>query len=104
MRFVCDLAQMLKGGFLKLTLDQYTVAVLWGPPNELMEAGHADDSQIDPIIAEVRANRDGYAARFNYDVTAIFQDIRSRQKASGREYVSYPARHPPESQDRKDRP
>ena len=47
---------------------------------------------IDPIIAEVRAVRDAHAARFDYDVEAIFRDIRAMQKVSGREYVRYPAR------------
>lgn len=46
----------------------------------------------DPIIAEVRAVRDEHAAKFGYDVEAIFKDIRARQEASGRKYVSYPAR------------
>ncbi len=46
----------------------------------------------DPIISEVRAVRDAHAARFDYDIAAIFQDIRAMQKASGREYVRYPAR------------
>ena len=49
-------------------------------------------TQTDPIIAEVRAVRDQHAARFDYDLEAIFRDIRARQKASGREYVRYPAR------------
>ena len=47
--------------------------------------------QTDPIIAEVRAIRQAYAARFDYDVEAIFRDIRARQEASGREYVRLPA-------------
>ncbi|MDE0405546.1 MAG: hypothetical protein OXI53_09570 [Nitrospira sp.] len=41
---------------------------------------------------QVRGVRDDHAARFGYDVEAIFRDIRSRQVASGREYVRYPAR------------
>ena len=45
----------------------------------------------DPIIAEVRAVREEYAARFGYDVHAILRDIRAKQDASGREYLSYPA-------------
>ena len=49
-------------------------------------------TQADPIITEVWANRDEYAARFNYDVEAIFRDIRAAQEASGREYVQFPAR------------
>ncbi len=48
--------------------------------------------QTDPLIAEVRAIRQAYAARFDYDVEAIFRDIRARQEASGREYVRLPAR------------
>ncbi len=48
---------------------------------------------IDPIIYEVRAVREAHAARFNYDMAAIFQDIRAMQEKSGREYVRYPARH-----------
>ena len=48
-------------------------------------------TQLDPIIAEIRAIRDEYAAHFNYDVAKMFQDIRARQEASDREYVCYPA-------------
>ena len=48
--------------------------------------------RTDPIIAEVRAIRQAYAAQFDYDVEAIFRDIRARQEASGREYVRLPAR------------
>ena len=47
--------------------------------------------QTDPIIAELRAVRQAYAARFDYDVEAMFRDIRARQEASGREYVRLPA-------------
>jgi hypothetical protein len=46
----------------------------------------------DPIIAEVRAARDEHAARFGYDLKAIFRDIKARQQASGREFVRYPSR------------
>ena len=60
-----------------------------------MEPRHAD-----PIIAEVRAMRDEHAARFEYDVKAIFRDIRYMQKASGRVFVRYPARaFVPEAED-----
>ena len=46
----------------------------------------------DPIIAEIRAVRDEHVAKFDYDVKAIFEDLRARQEASGRKYVRYPAR------------
>ncbi len=49
-------------------------------------------TETDPIIAELRAVRDRHAARFDYDVTAIFRDIRTMQETSGRDYVRYPAR------------
>lgn len=58
---------------------------LWG--RTTMETRHTD-----PIIAELRSIRQAYAARFNYDVEAMFRDIRARQDASGRDYVRLPAR------------
>jgi formate-dependent phosphoribosylglycinamide formyltransferase (GAR transformylase) len=51
------------------------------------------DKQPDPIVAEVRAIRQAYAARFDYDVEAIIRDIRAKQEASGREYVRLSAQH-----------
>ena len=46
----------------------------------------------DPIIAQIRAVRDEHAARFGYDVEAIFRDIRASEKTSGRTYARYPPR------------
>lgn len=46
----------------------------------------------DPIISEVRAVRDAHAARFGYDIAAIFRNIRKMQDASERKYVRFPAR------------
>jgi hypothetical protein len=34
--------------------------------------------QDDPIVEEVRRVREAYAARFNYDLEAIFQDLKRR--------------------------
>lgn len=51
-------------------------------------------TEPDPIIAEVRAVRDEYAARFDYDIGRMFRDLQARQNASGRRYVRYPARRP----------
>lgn len=39
----------------------------------------------DPIVEEVRKIRDEHAARFNYDLDAIFRDLRESQEQSGRE-------------------
>ena len=48
--------------------------------------------QTDPIIAELRAIRQAHATRFDYDVEAMFRDLRARQEAFGREYVRLTAR------------
>jgi len=52
-------------------------------------------SWSDPIVDEVRRARDAYAARFNYDLRAIFRDLKEKEKLSGRKIVSY-AKNPNE--------
>ena len=37
----------------------------------------------DPIVAEVRRIREDLSAKFNFDLSAIFADIRSRQASAG---------------------
>ena len=46
----------------------------------------------DPIVDEVRRVRDAHAARFNYDLDAIFRDIKEQEKRSGRKFASFPPR------------
>ena len=46
----------------------------------------------DPIVDEVRRVRDAHAAMFNYDLDAIFRDIKEQEKMSGLKFVSYPPR------------
>jgi hypothetical protein len=46
----------------------------------------------DPIVDEVRRVRDAHAARFNYDLEAIFRDIKEQEKKSGRQFVSFAPR------------
>ncbi len=46
----------------------------------------------DPIVDEVRRVRDAHAARFNYDLDAIFQDIKEREMNSGLVFVQGVAR------------
>jgi hypothetical protein len=43
----------------------------------------------DPIVDEVRRARDAYAARFNYDLRAIYRDLKEQENRSGRKVVSY---------------
>jgi len=42
----------------------------------------------DPIVAEIRQIREESAAKFNYDLKAIVQDIQRQERESGREYVT----------------
>lgn len=46
----------------------------------------------DPIVDEVRRIRNEHAAKFGYDLRAIFEDLKASERASGRTYVSLPPR------------
>ena len=48
----------------------------------------------DPIVDEVRRVRDAHAASFNYDLHAIFLDIKKREKERGLIFVDGVARQP----------
>jgi hypothetical protein len=49
----------------------------------------------DPIVDEVRKTRDEHAARFNYDLRAIYEDVKRQEKMSKRRYVRFePVRVP----------
>ena len=43
---------------------------------------------IDSIVAEVRRVREAYAKQFNYDVQAMWRDLKTRQHKGGRKVVS----------------
>ena len=49
----------------------------------------------DPIVDEVRKARAEHAAKFNYDLDAIFRDLEEKERASGRKYVRYQPRPVP---------
>jgi hypothetical protein len=44
----------------------------------------------DPIVEEVRAARQKHAARFNYDLRKIAEDLRLKEQQSGRKIISFP--------------
>jgi hypothetical protein len=48
----------------------------------------------DPIVEEVRRIRQQYAARFNYDLAAIFSDLQDRQARGEVAVVSRNPRRP----------
>jgi len=43
----------------------------------------------DPIVDEVRRAREAHAAKFAYDLGAIFRDIKAKEKESGRRYKRF---------------
>jgi hypothetical protein len=48
----------------------------------------------DPIVEEVRAERERYAASFNFDVHAIAADLRNQQQQEHRVTVNRAPRRP----------
>ena len=46
----------------------------------------------DEIVDQVRQVREQQAAKFNYDLKAIFADARKREKTSGHRVVSFAPR------------
>ena len=44
---------------------------------------------IDPIVEEIHKIREEYAATFNYDVDAMFKDLRQKQSNSNRRVESF---------------
>jgi hypothetical protein len=45
------------------------------------------EKREDTIVAEIRAVREAYARRFNYDVRAICEDLHRRQTEGNRKVV-----------------
>jgi hypothetical protein len=49
----------------------------------------------DPIVEEIRRIRDEHAARFKYDLDAIFDDIKKSEKELGLPLVTLPPNRVP---------
>ena len=45
-----------------------------------------------PVISELRAVKDAYAAEFDFDIDAICDHLVAVEETSGRDYVSHPPR------------
>ena len=54
----------------------------------------------DPIVEEVRKVREEHAARFDYDLARIFQDLKEQERQSGRKVVSLSPKRPLEVAER----
>ncbi len=46
----------------------------------------------DPIVEEVRKIREQHAAQFNYDLKAIYKDLKETEMKSGRKVVQLPGK------------
>ena len=51
--------------------------------------------KADPIVEEVRRVRNEHAARFHYDLKAIYRDLKEQERASGRRYVRFEPKRVP---------
>lgn len=54
-----------------------------------------EETYHDPIVAEIRAYREAYAARFNYDIDAIARALQAQEaeaRANGWQTVTLPPR------------
>jgi len=49
---------------------------------------------IDRIVEETRKLREEHAAKFSYDLEAIYRDLKEQEEMSGRKVVSLPAKQP----------
>ena len=47
----------------------------------------------DPVVEEVRAIRDAFAKRYNYDIDAIVRALQEASADEGRQVVSLPSKH-----------
>jgi hypothetical protein len=47
----------------------------------------------DPIVEEVRKEREAHAAKFNYDIRAIYEDIKKQEKKNKRKFVTLPPKY-----------
>jgi len=48
----------------------------------------------DAIVEETRKARDAYAAKFNYDLNAMYEDLKKQEKRSKWKLVSLPPKEP----------
>ena len=47
----------------------------------------------DPIVEDVRKEREAHAAKFDYNIDEIFKDLKEEERKNNREFVKLPPRH-----------
>lgn len=58
----------------------------------------------DPIVEEIHKIREAYAARFNHDFDAIYEDIKRQEGENGRAFIGLTAIRPQEEAESKSMP
>ncbi len=48
----------------------------------------------DQVVEEVRKNREAYAAKFNFDLQAMYEDLKKAEKKSKHKKVSFKPKKP----------
>ena len=48
----------------------------------------------DEIVEETRQARDGYAAKFDYDLDAIYRDLKKQEEQNPEKVISLPPKPP----------
>jgi len=51
----------------------------------------------DPLIKEIRRLKEANAAKYGFDIRVMAEDMRRREKLSGRKVVTLPPRRPPKA-------
>lgn len=46
----------------------------------------------DPLVEEIRIIRDEYAGKFDYDLDAIYRDLKEKEIKNGRKLFTFPAK------------
>ncbi len=44
----------------------------------------------DPIVKEVRKVREAHAAKFHYNLHAIYQDLKRQERESNKRFITFP--------------
>ena len=47
----------------------------------------------DPIVEDVRKERDAHASKFNYNLRAIYEDLKKQEKKNKRKFVTLPPKN-----------
>jgi len=50
---------------------------------------------VDPLVEEIRKTRQDHAARFRFDIEAIYQDLKNQERKGKYKLLSFPPKRLP---------